>query len=267
MFYNKIIKRLQKFNILRIRLKKKVKKKLFFLRFNCSLLFFFIKRLKYFLISLKKIKKKIQVCQIIKFKIYHNNKLFLNLSRLITFFDNKEKINTGVVIQNKNIFFLRKRYTKKKLYNKITVEIKKFFFFDLYNKLLSSSFKFGKKNFWYLAISIVLENLSFILETSIYILLFKIFIRLFTRVELKRVKSRKRITFIPFFIKAKRSVFLALKWIFMACLKDLNQTSLKNKLFIELSQILVLKVCFSITKQEENCINSYKNRANLHYRW
>lgn len=267
MFFNKILKRLQKFNILRNRLKKKAKKKIFLLRFNNSLLFFYIKRLKYFLISLKIKKKNFKVCPITKYKIYHNNKLFLNFFKLLSNLDNKEKISAGVAIYNKNILFIRKRHLKKKMYSKNIVEFKKNFFFDLYNKLLSLSFKFGKKKIWHLTISTIFENLSYILETSIYILLFKIFIRLFTRVELKRVKSRKRTTFIPFFIKAKRSIFLALKWIFMACLKDLNQTSFKNKLFIELSQILVLKTCFSIIKQEENCFNSYKNRANLHYRW
>jgi ribosomal protein S7 len=95
----------------------------------------------------------------------------------------------------------------------------------------------------------------------------KIFIRLFTYVELKRVKSRKRISFIPFFIKIKRSLFLALKWIFLSSIQNKSKISFQNKLYIELMQILTLKSCSSLNKLEENNINSFKNRANIHFRW
>ena len=109
--------------------------------------------------------------------------------------------------------------------------------------------------------------MSFSLAYSIPIIISKIFIRLFTRVELKKAISRKRISYIPTFIKINRSIFLALKWIFSGALKNTNRTTLRNKLYVELVQLLTNKTCFSLQKLEENNINSFKNRSNMHFRW
>ena len=95
----------------------------------------------------------------------------------------------------------------------------------------------------------------------------KIFVRLFTRVELRKVKSRKRISFIPFFINIRRSLFLSLKWIFLSSISNNSNTSFKNKLYLELFQILTLKSCSSLKKLEENNKNAFKNRSNIHFRW
>lgn len=95
----------------------------------------------------------------------------------------------------------------------------------------------------------------------------KLFTRLFTRVESKKIKSRKRITYLPFFIKTPRSLFLSLKWVFLAAVKKKGNISFKNKLYTEVVQILTQKSSFSLQKVEENNISAFKNRSNIHYRW
>jgi ribosomal protein S7 len=145
--------------------------------------------------------------------------------------------------------------------------MKPYFFFDLYLKFISFIFKAGKKFFWENSLSFIFSNLSLYLHYSKSLILAKIFMRLFTRVELKKIKSRNRTSFIPFFIKINRSIFLALKWIFSSVVKNTAKISFKNKLYIELLQILTLKSCSSLKKLEDNNTLAYFNRSNTHFRW
>lgn len=249
------------------------KKNYFFKKFKS--LKFFISRIQNRIFFIKK-----------KKKIFHNIKLYFRFN-----FFNFYLFNTYKNI--KNIFFFTKiiknikpvknfkilRYLLNFLFIKKTFKkqqqqfyiknylLKKKNFFTLYYSLLGKVFYIGKKIKWNTSLLSVFELLSFTLNYSIPFLLSKIFIRLYTSVELKKVLSRKRVTFIPFFITVKRSAFLALKWIFFAALKNINITSLKNKLYVELLQLLTLNTSFALQKLEENNDNSFKNRANIHYRW
>ena len=228
--------------------------------------------LNFFLLAIKK--NSFQYFSRNKKNIFFKNKL-LNISHnkfflfpiffdLVIFFRKTNKQDSPF------IKYLKKKKTKKKIYQKNFLKIQKFKqinSYSLYQKFISFVFKVGKKNFWEHSFSIIFNNLSLKLQYSKGFLLSKIFIRLFTRVELKKVKSRKRISFIPFFITISRSLFLALKWIFLSALKNVTNISFKNKLYIELLQLLTLKSCFSLKKLEENNINAFNNRSNVHYRW
>ncbi len=232
------------------------KKKIFFYFKKLRNLRFIIKRLKFYLKqSLKK-----------NLKIYHNKKFYFNTFYIRLFRKNvKKEFLNFTKINNNNIFIARRKKKKLNIYNCLNKKNK--ISYDIYNKTLGILFKVGKKCFWNISLSNIFNYLSITLKYSIPVILFKIFIRLYTRVEVKKVKSRKRITFIPVFIYVKRSIFLAIKWIFLSALKNNNVTSFINKLYIEFNQILFLKECSSIKKLEENCLNSFKNRANVHYRW
>lgn len=226
---------------------------------NSSLNFFLVslkKSLFYYTNSLKKNKKIV---------INHNQILSSSLFFDILIFYRKIKKTKLLFIK-----FLEKKKLKKKTHNTSFLKIqifKQYFFFDLYIKFISFIFKTGKKFFWETAFALIFNNLSLKFSYSRSFMLSKIFIRLFTRVELKRVKSRKRISYIPFFISIKRSLFLALKWIFLSALSNNTKISFQNKLYIELIQLLTLKSCLSLKKLEENNSNSFNNRSNVHYRW
>lgn len=199
-----------------------------------------------------------------KIFIYHN-KISSSLFFDILIFYRKFKNPKSLFVK-----YIQKRLDKKKRNNISFLKIKffkQYFSFDLYLKFISCIFKTGKKFFWESAFALIFNNLSLKFGYSRSFILSKIFIRLFTRVELKRVKSRKRLSYIPFFITIKRSLFLALKWIFIGTLSNNTKISVQNKLFIELIQILTLKSCVSLKKLEENNSSSFNNRSNVHYRW
>jgi ribosomal protein S7 len=243
--------------------------------------------------NIKKSKKKINSLQ---FNIYKKkiNKFYKKITRYSLNFIKKKY--SFIYIKHNIIFTLYikklklkylykvKKFNLKKLYLKLNRQkfnfYKKFnlttnilkqtnfkFISNLYEKFLSFIFKIGKKNIWNDNFSYIFDLLSLKLYYSKSVLLLKIFTRLFTRVEVKKVKSRKRITYIPFFIKLSRSIFLSLKWIFLAIIKKKNNISIKNKLFNELLLLLTQKSCFSLQKLNENNNLAFKNRSNIHYRW
>ncbi len=240
---------------------------------NFKLLDFFIKLIKKRIFFKKK-----------KKKIFHNLQLSILDSFQPYLIENFKKLNqafflnTGenITLPIKFKFFLVNCFIKKffklkkkqiLLKKKLLTDLNNKSFFSLYSSVLGKIFSFGKKTKWNSSLLSIFELLSFTFNYTIVFLISKIFIRLYTSVELKKVLSRKRVTYIPFFIKIKRSAFLALKWIFLAALKNINITSFKNKLYLELIQILSLNSSFALQKLEENNENSFKNRANMHYRW
>ena len=194
--------------------------------------------------------------------IKHNKKCIISLKTI-----NKYKIENSNISSSRFKIFRKQFFFFKKFASINNTFLSYNLFSNLYNKFLSFIFKVGKKNIWNNNFSNIFDLLSLKLHYSKSILLLKIFTRLFTRVEVKKVKSRKRVTYIPFFIKLPRSIFLSLKWIFLSTLKKKGNISFKNKLFNELLQILTQKSCFSLQKVEENNTSAFKNRSNIHYRW
>lgn len=233
-------------------------------------------------------------------KVYHNKNFHFFFIKKYLAGQKSVKLMKNLTYVKNNSIFITRNLKKKKNYsfekrknNKINIKInikknikkinskktnikktkktkdKKLipYFFNFFNKIVTTTFNNGKKSNWYLILNNLFEYMSYSLNYSISTLLAKIFIRLFTRVELKKVASRKRITYIPFFIKTNRSFFLALKWIFLSISKNLAKISLQNKLYLEFIDLLTNKTCFSILKLEENNMESFNNRANVHYRW
>ena len=153
--------------------------------------------------------------------------------------------------------YITSYYSKKKLFDYI----------NLYHKLVNLVFKSGKKSFWEKSLSSLFFLLKKKLNYSRNFILLKLFLRLHTKVEIRTVKSRKRINMIPFFIKFKRRCFLSLKWLLQAVKKNNTKNSLQQKLLIEILFVLRKKSCISLNLLEENNLLSFKNRANMHFRW
>lgn len=141
-----------------------------------------------------------------------------------------------------------------------------FNYFNIYKKFICLVFRAGKKLFWENTFSSVFYTLSKKLNYSRNFILLKIFLRLHTRVEIRKVKARRRVYLIPLFIKVKRRFFLALKWLLLS-LKKKIQIPLKDKLFSEILILLKKKSCFALKQLEDNNLGVYANRANMHFRW
>jgi ribosomal protein S7 len=170
--------------------------------------------------------------------------------------------NSFIVVR-KNSNFLPKLYFQRKTFLKLN----QFGYFNLYNKFINFIFKSGKKSFWENAFSDVFLKISKKLHYSRNFILLKIFLRLHTRVEVKKVKMRRRIYIIPTFINFKRRFFLGIKWLLDSIKKNKKKISLKEKLLTELLVLLKKKTSFGIKQLENNNLISYKNRSNMHFRW
>lgn len=209
----------------------------------------------------KTLLKRLKVFKVLKsFYIKHNNKILLNLFLLKQYFLLKTPESKTFLLNKDSYSLVKKTSNNIKIGNK-------FKNFNLFNKFLSFVFKEGKKAVWEKGFIFIFDLLSTKLKYSKSVILLKIFSRLFTRVEIKKVKIRKRITLLPVFIKLHRSLFLALKWIFLASKKKKSIFSFKNLLFTELLQILIQKSSIALQKFVENNTLAYKNRSHIHYRW
>lgn len=138
---------------------------------------------------------------------------------------------------------------------------------NLYKNFVSFIFRAGKKHIWQKIFSDIFLLIKNSLKFSQNIILLKIFLRLYTKIEVKKVKSRRKTVLVPVFISVRRRFFLALKWLVLAVNKNKLQISLKEKLFLEIFKLIKNKSCESIKYLEVNNQNVYLNRANFHYRW
>lgn len=138
---------------------------------------------------------------------------------------------------------------------------------NLYKSFINFIFKSGKKYIWEKIISDIFLLFKKTLKFSQNTILLKVFLRLYTKIEIKKVKTRKKSVLVPVFISARRRFFLVLKWLLLAINKNKLQISLKEKLFLEVFKLVKNKSCESLKLLELNNQNVYLNRANFHYRW
>jgi ribosomal protein S7 len=164
--------------------------------------------------------------------------------------------------------FVIRQYSKQKFNTKFKLVLKKnVSSLNLYNNFVSFIFRSGKKHIWQKIFSDIFLLIKNSLKFSQNIILLKIFLRLYTKIEVKKVKSRRKTVLVPVFISVRRRFFLALKWLLLAVNKNKLQISLKEKLFLEIFKLVKNKSCESIKYLELNNQNVYLNRANFHYRW
>lgn len=220
-----------------------------------------------------KFNKKFKILQIIPLLTYLHINSYHILGLPSQF---KTKIR---ILHNKVIFHSCKKLSKKFkrkfsgslkfLDSQKKVLKKKFSFspFNIYKKFISFIFNNGKKVIWEKKISLIFSFLSIKLSYSSTLLLLKIFLRLYTKVEIKKIKTRKRIHLIPRLIKFYRSFFLSLKWLFLSLLKNKIKSSLSSKLILELTTLLRKKTCNSLLLVLANNKSVAINRSNFTFRW
>jgi small subunit ribosomal protein S7 len=195
-----------------------------------------------------------------------NTNFFFKKLKQVEFKHNKiflvHSVKVLSVIRKRSKFYQKSYYIISYYLKK-----KKMDFINLYKQFINLIFKEGKKSFWENSLASLFFILKRKLNYSKNFILLKLFLRLHTKVEIRIVKSRKRINLIPFFIKFKRRCFLSLKWLLEAAKKSKQRSSLKHNLLIEILFLLRKKSCISLNLLEENNLLSYKNRANMHFRW
>jgi ribosomal protein S7 len=204
----------------------------------------------------------------------NNNRNLLNLKYLFKYLGLKNK-KTIVKIRHNKIFSLKikkkfviRKNSKQKFKRKFnSVSVNSLSKLNLYKNFISFIFKSGKKHIWEKIISDIFLLIKKNLKFSQNIILLKIFLRLYSKIEIKKVKTRRKTALVPVFISVRRRFFLALKWLLLAVNKNKLQISLKEKLFLEIFKLTKNKSCESLKQLELNNQNVYLNRANFHYRW
>ena len=175
--------------------------------------------------------------------------------------------NKIISLRLKGEFVIRKNSQQKFNTKLKLLVIKNVSSVNLYKNFVSFIFRSGKKHIWQKIFSDIFLLIKNSLKFSQNIILLKIFLRLYTKIEVKKVKSRRKTVLVPVFISVRRRFFLALKWLLLAVNKNKLQISLKEKLFLEIFKLIKNKSCESIKYLEVNNQNVYLNRANFHYRW
>jgi ribosomal protein S7 len=204
----------------------------------------------------------------------NNDKNLLKLKYLFKYLGLKKKKIISKIRHNKIFslrikkkFVIRKNSNQrfKRKFNSLSVNnLNKL---NLYKNFVSFIFKSGKKHVWEQIISDIFLLLKKSLKFSQNIILLKIFLRLYSKIEIKKIKTRRKTALVPVFISVRRRFFLALKWLLVAVNKNKLQISLKEKLFLEIFKLTKNKSCESLKQLELNNQNVYLNRANFHYRW
>ena len=124
----------------------------------------------------------------------------------------------------------------------------------------------GKKPLIESILSYAFLKLSKILNLSKNKILLLLFLRLYTKVEIRHIKIRRRIHIVPFLISMERQFFLAFKWLLSSIRENKERCSYQKKFIIEVTNIIKNKAS-SIIFLEKNNNLAYKNRSNSHFRW
>ena len=98
-------------------------------------------------------------------------------------------------------------------------------------------------------------------------ILLKLFLKLNSFVEVRKLKIRKRIFFVPFPTTLKRRLYLTIKWLVTASKENKKKISISEKLAIEIEQTIMTNSSISLKFLKSNIDLALKNRSNLHYRW
>ena len=212
--------------------------------------------------------------QVFSIEKFNNKKNLLKLKYLNKYLGLKKKKIVVKVRHNKiflsklKIYFIIRQNSNQKFKTKFNaLFVKNLNNLNLYKIFISFIFRSGKKHIWEKIISDIFLLIKKTLKIAQNIILLKIFLRLYSKIEIKKIKTRKKIALVPVFISVRRRFFLALKWLLVSVNKNKLQIALKEKLFLEIFKLTNNKSCESLKQLELNNENVYLNRANFHYRW
>ena len=137
----------------------------------------------------------------------------------------------------------------------------------LYNKFVGFITKNGKKPKAKVIFDSALFNVTQKLKIPLNRLLLKIFLKLNSYIEIKTIKIRKKIHFVPFPTTYKRRIYLVIKWIINATLEDKRKLNFSEKLSLEIFNLIKNKSSKSLKIKKNNFSKALINRSNLHFRW
>lgn len=137
---------------------------------------------------------------------------------------------------------------------------------SLYNKVIGSITKKGKKNLAKKALNHSLYLTSKLYNISSSRILTKILNQISCYAEVRKVVRRKNVNLIPFPVSKARQRFLKIKWFLYGIKLNKNKVSFMHKLREEFFKNLETT---NYIKKERTLMNKLliKNTSNAHFRW
>ena len=139
--------------------------------------------------------------------------------------------------------------------------------FNLYSKFVGFITNSGKKPTAKIIFDSALFTVIQKLKIPLNKILLLIFLRLNSYIEIKTIKIRKKIHFIPFPTNYKRRIYLVIKWLINAALEDKRKLHFSKKLSLEIFNLIKNKSSRSLKSKESTFLKATTNRSNLHFRW
>lgn len=137
----------------------------------------------------------------------------------------------------------------------------------LYDKFVGFITKNGKKPKAKIIFDSALFDVTQKLKIPLNKLLLKIFLKLNSYIEIKIIKIRKKVHFVPFPTNYKRRIYLVIKWIVTAALEDKRKLNFSKKLSLEIFNLIKNKSSKSLKTKKQNLSKALLNRSNFHFRW
>lgn len=217
-------------------------------------------------------KKKFLKRKLSLFKTYHHIGGFFKCTiRIPNFIKNLDYQKKNWIDLNKHNFFFK--YCNKKhlllryFFYKLAKQPQQTLpYINLYSYLIQFITRFGKMSRVKLSLTSVFFTLYKNLKISKTKILLLLFLRLYTKVEIRHIKVRRRVHIVPFLISIERQFFLTLKWLLVAVQENKERCSYEKKFLLEITNILKNKASSIIFLEKNNNLAS-KNRSNAHYRW
>jgi ribosomal protein S7 len=138
---------------------------------------------------------------------------------------------------------------------------------QLYNKFVGFITKKGKKPKAKVIFDSALFNVTQKLKIPLNKLLLKIFLKLNSYIEIKTIKIRKKVHFVPVPTTYKRRIYLVIKWIINATSEDKRKLNFSKKLSLEILNLIKNKTSKALKIKKNNFAKALINRSNLHFRW
>lgn len=192
---------------------------------------------------------------------------FRNLKKLL-----KHKYYNAVKLNSKNIRLKKYRNSLLNKYCSLQSLISLKYYKqekirNLYSLLINIFVKNGNVSQIKKSIDNVFIQLVHEFKITQQLLLIKIFTIHMFYVEVKKVKSRRRINHVPFLINQKRSFYLLLAWLRDAVNNNNQANNFEDKLYRELYNLLIGKQSKVFESIENNNKLAILNRSKLHFRW
>jgi len=140
--------------------------------------------------------------------------------------------------------------------------------YNLYKKFKNFFLKKGKATVANNIMKNILHFFSKKYKVSSYFFLLAIFKKLNSFVEIRQIKIKRKLYYVPFSISIQRRIYLVLKRLKQAVFLDKRKVSISEKIKTEIFLLLSKeKISKSLEIKKNDFSKILLNRANIHYRW